>query len=228
MPDELQADPMSTEARAAAVLMESYLEHNVQRPLHLEARSEIESLARAHEELGSSPLEAMHAAIRQFGQYDQIGKRSPRQHEKRRTARKLLAFLRPRLVTAVATGFVGALLSRLVDLSLVRSGLVTYDGGFFTVALGFLMGCLTGIAVGGGRNSLASAALRGAGVFAGVIGALMLIIAILAGGYPSPFSFLAIVLFRFALAGAIAGFVGAAMGRIRFRRSKATEIARAV
>ena len=160
----------TTEDRAAEALLNAYLErvnpnlvyassYHQHESLRIQIREEIEGLAAAHRELGSGPFEAMRAAIEQFGRLDGIGSAMTRA-KTISSRRSMLARFRSRLVTAVTSGVVGALLSRFVDLSLVSSGLVTYDSGFLMVALGLLMGFLTGLAIGGKRNSFGLAALK--------------------------------------------------------------------
>ena len=192
--------------------------------LRVELRQHIEDIATAHRELGSDPAEAMRAAIKQFGEPQRIGSEIARQKH-RSDLRSLGTQLGSRLFRIVPPGIAGALLYRIADLSFVRSGLVSYDSGWFLCFVGFGVGVVTK-SVTRNRESLLHSSLRGMLVSMGTIGALVMVAAILAGRYP--LTLFAAGLLRFGLAGAITGLVSAILEHLWPRNNipvRATKVA---
>lgn len=224
MHNQLEPEDQSHD-QLAAELLNDYLEH-VTAPLvdvasyqereavRMELRQHIEALAEAHEELGSDRAEAMRSAIAQFGKADRVGNGIARQMI-RSTVRKFVHAYGQRVVTACLAGALGALLSRLADLSMVNSGIVRYDSGWFIVFLGFAMGVVTDQLISvKGRRSFVRDVLRGPLVFTGTFGAIILVIAVLSGAAGYPWLLAAAGISRMALAGAVSGIFSALLARV--------------
>jgi hypothetical protein len=173
-----QFEPENT-SQDARLMLDSYLRRACaipeapavtaeQEELRQEMSGHILALAAAHEELGDTPEEAMRAALKQFGEAEQIGKAVAHEYKTRPS------FLEsPRTLCMLSSMFInfGALIGASYLLASTEINVTGTGGQLTAVALG----CIMGATAWNRRSSIRHAALSNARLWAG--GATLLLTA---------------------------------------------------
>ncbi|MCW3054929.1 MAG: hypothetical protein JWN14_4099 [Chthonomonadales bacterium] len=178
-----QSLPSSPSARPAEVQIEDYLDHlctplvsvmpyEQRQAIRQEVRSHLLVLAAGHEELGSSPAEAIQAAIQQFGDAKEIGRSLLSEYPQPFVLNAQIPWV---LLHALIGGFVGSLVFVSMDLMLRYLRLVPHTEIPFDCLVGFAFGWIPAVHLLKRPASPLLAGIKTAGFhMAGITGFLML------------------------------------------------------
>jgi len=183
-------NPPTPSEASPSVQIEDYLDHLCAPLMHKrtyeqrlaireEVRSHLLVLATGHEELGSSPTEAIRAALNQFGDPHKIGHSLSQQYRRPFDLNRSLCWV---LLHAAIGGVIGSIAWITMDSMLKQSQLVSNTAFSFDCLLGMASGWIPALHLLKRPTSLLKAGLSTGGFYLGLSTALMLLVCVLCGG----------------------------------------------
>ncbi len=152
----------------------SVVSEQEQDELREEMSGHILALAAAYQELGSSAEEAMRAALKQFGEAEEIGRGVAREIGKRPSL----------LESPLTVSMIGGVLVNWVTLSGANYLLVNAEINVITLEahlVGIAMGCISGTVLWKRRRSIGQAALWNTCFYVGTVATSIVAVALLSG-----------------------------------------------